>query len=109
MPGVDEVVTASKIISHVCKQLGVTRKMFRGKRKNAPVVFAKMLTAHTLRHCTEMTLEEIGELVGCRHSSVIYYCDSIDLLLENNPIAINKIIEEAKDECKGDNNNTQSN
>ncbi len=77
--------TPKKIIQTVCTYYTVKPKALKGKRRPKEIVRPRQVVMYLLRNLTELSLEQIGELLGGRdHTTVMYGIKRIEKLVEEN-------------------------
>ena len=77
-PGL-KTITASKtsIIDAVSSHFGLTPQLILGNSRNSSCVNARQICMYILREDLNLSLAEISQTTGKKHSSVIYSCNQI--------------------------------
>lgn len=90
-------VTVDKIFSAVYKKYGITKDEITSVRRTKEIVFARHVTAYLIRTVTEMSLQNIGKLLGRDHATVMASIEVVEKKLRNNAmfnVEIDEIIKE---------------
>lgn len=69
------------VIKLVCQYMGVNEKDLKTKKRNRPLVYTRYLISHILRQ-KKASLSAIGKVVGRDHSTVLYYCRTVQGYLD---------------------------
>ena len=78
------VATKTSIIESVCSHFGLSSQMVLGNSRNSKCVMARQVYMYILREDLNLSLAEISESTGKRHSSIIYSCNQIINNLQSN-------------------------
>ena len=67
-----------RVVSEVCTYFALKPKELRGRRRPARIVLPRQITMYLLRNLTDMSLTEIGDILGGRdHTTVIHGVEKI--------------------------------
>jgi chromosomal replication initiator protein len=78
-------VDPDEVIRTVCRATGVTRKVIEGKGRDRRSAAARQLAMYVLREATDLSLAEIGGLLGGRdHSTVLHGHGKVAAALETD-------------------------
>ena len=90
-------VTVDKIFSTVYKKYGITKEEITGVRRTKEIAAARHITAYLIRNITEMSLPNIGKLLGRDYSTVISSIEVVERRLRNEAmfnVEIDEMIKE---------------
>ena len=79
-------VTVDKIFAAVYKKYGIPKEDILGSRRTKEIAFARHVTSYLIRNITEMSLPNIGKLLGRDHSTIISSIDTIEKKLRTDKI-----------------------
>lgn len=79
-----EHIYAEDVINAVCTYFRIKTTQLKGPKRDASLVRARQLTMYLLKHELNLTLVEIGNLLGGRdHTTIKHGVDKIEELVEN--------------------------
>lgn len=90
-----------RILSAVSRSFGVSVEDMKSKKRTDTIASARHAAIYVIKQLTEMTLKEIGAVVGRDYSTVISSIDKVEKnirTVNNYEAEINRIIKEAKGE-----------
>lgn len=93
-------VTVDKVFATVYKKYGITKEELTGIRRTKEIASARHITAYLIRNITEMSLPNIGKVLGRDYSTVISSIEVVEKRLRNEPI-FNVEIDEMIKEING--------
>ena len=93
-------VTVDKIFSSVYKKYGITKEEITGVRRTKEIAMARHITAYLIRTITEMSLPNIGKLLGRDYTTVISSIEVVEKKLRTN-VLFNVEIDELIKEVNG--------
>ena len=73
---VDEV--AERVLAAVAAEFGIDVEMLHSRTRRQPIATARQVAIYILRNTTDLTLTEIGDLVGRHHATVIHAIRSME-------------------------------
>jgi chromosomal replication initiator protein len=79
-------VTVDKIFTMVHKKYGIPKEDIIGSRRTKEIAFARHVTSYLIRNITEMSLPNIGKLLGRDHSTIISSINTIEKKLRSDAI-----------------------
>lgn len=79
-------VTVDKIFSTIFKKYNIPRDDLIGSRRTKEIAFARHVTVYLIRTITEMSLPNIGKVMGRDHSTVMSSLDAVEKKLRNDTI-----------------------
>ncbi len=79
-------VTVDKIFATVFKKYGVSKEDITGLRRTKEIAFARHVAVYLIRNITEMSLPNIGKLLGRDHSTILSSLDTIEKKLRSDTI-----------------------
>ena len=79
-------VTVDKIFSTVYKKYGITKEDITGVRRTKEIAMARHVTAYLIRTVIEMSLPNIGKILGRDYSTVISSIEVIEKKLRNDAV-----------------------
>ncbi len=75
-------LSPERILAVVSERFGVRTDALRGKRRTQAVALPRQVAMYLLRQLTDLSLVEIGRLLGGRdHTTVLYACDKVEVML----------------------------
>jgi len=78
-------VTPKEVINNICIYYTIKPRDLKGKRRLKEVVRPRQVAMYLLRNLTELSLIEVGEVLGGRdHTTVMHGVEKIEKLLEEN-------------------------
>jgi chromosomal replication initiator protein len=78
-------IATSTIIDAVAVQFGIDKEKLLGRDRSKDVVLPRQVAMYLMREETNASLPEIGKVLGDRdHTTVMYGCDKINDLLEQD-------------------------
>jgi chromosomal replication initiator protein len=78
-------IAPTAIIDAVAGQFGIDREKLLGRERSKEVVLPRQVAMYLIREETNASLPEIGNAMGGRdHTTVMYGCDKINLLMEQD-------------------------
>lgn len=81
----EKTVTPKRIIQEVCAYYTVSQKDIKGARRLKEIARPRQITMYLLRSLTDLSLVEIGQLLGGRdHTTVIHGEQKVQNLIEDN-------------------------
>ena len=89
--------TVDKIFAAVYNKYNVTKEEIKGKNRVKNVAWARHVSIYLIKHITELSFPDIGEIVDKDHSTVIYSKNLIEKKITSDPIVnieINELIKE---------------
>ena len=90
-------VTVDKIFASIYKKYGISKEDIKGVRRTKEIAFARHVTAYLIRTITEMSLPNIGKLLGRDYSTIISSIEVIERKLRNDSmfnVEIDELIKE---------------
>lgn len=85
----------AQIINLVCKRFGVTRLDIISERRTARVVVPRQICCYLMRHCTTLSLPEVGRRLGGRdHTTALSSVRKIERLLAEGHAEIQQAVDE---------------
>ena len=93
-------VTVDKIFATVYKKYGITKEEITGQRRTKEIAMARHVTAYLIRNITEMSLPNIGKVLGRDYTTVISSIEVVEKKLRNDTI-FNVEIDEMIKEING--------
>ncbi len=79
-------LTPERVLSAVAAHFGVTLDQLCGRRRTQGVVLPRQVAMYLVRQLSQLSLVEIGQLLGGRdHTTVIYACEKIAALMQQDP------------------------
>ena len=85
-------VTPQYIVNLVSEQFGIKAEDIGSKKRSAEIALPRQICMYLCREILDMSLSEIGVVVGNRdHSTVIHGCEKIKEDIKNNPELASKI------------------
>ena len=93
-------VTVDKIFSSVYKKYGITKEEITGVRRTKEIAMARHITAYLIRTITEMSLPNIGKLLGRDYTTVISSIEVVEKKLRTS-VMFNVEIDELIKEVNG--------
>lgn len=79
-------VTVDKVFTSVFKKYGIPREDILSPRRTKEIAFARHMTVYLIRNITEMSLPNIGKLMGRDHSTILSSIDTIEKKLRTDSI-----------------------
>ena len=79
-------VTVDKIFSTVYKKYGITKEEITGVRRTKEIAMARHVAAYLIRNVIEMSLPNIGKILGRDYSTVISSIEVIEKKLRNDAV-----------------------
>ncbi|MBR2742385.1 MAG: chromosomal replication initiator protein DnaA [Clostridia bacterium] len=71
-------ITIDDIIKAVTEFYSISEEDMQGVSRKANIVFARQLVMYLARRLTDMTFEQIGDVLGKNHSTVVYSISKIE-------------------------------
>ncbi len=93
-------VTVDKIFATVYKRYGISKEEITGQRRTKEVAMARHITAYLIRNITEMSLPNIGKVLGRDYTTVISSIEVVERKLRTDAI-FNVEIDEMIKEVNG--------
>ena len=93
-------VTVDKIFATVYKKYGITKEEITGQRRTKEIAMARHVTAYLICNITEMSLPNIGKVLGRDYTTVISSIEVVEKKLRNDTI-FNVEIDEMIKEING--------
>jgi len=91
---------APTIIKATAEYFSTTMEAIRGKRRTNAIVVPRQVAMHLCRNLTEMATTEIGRAFGGKdHTTVLYACERVQTMIENDP-DIRQAVEELEQRLK---------
>ena len=88
------MITAEKIVKVVSEHTGINAKDIVSRKKKQKIADARHLAIYAItQHLPKYTLEEIGEIFGRNHSTIIHSRNSFSALMDTIP-AFKKMYED---------------
>jgi chromosomal replication initiator protein len=81
----------ASIIDTVSNHFGLSPQLLLGNSRNRRCVTARQICMYVLREDLNLSLAEISQITGKKHSSVIYSCNQIINGLSSNPKILSDI------------------
>lgn len=101
--------TMEDIIQIICEETGVSINAIRGKTRIRTVVLARHLVSYYGKICTNLSLQQIGEVIGGKdHTTVIHANKSIKDLIETEDMAVCGAIAKINMRLELNNDNAQA-
>lgn len=88
-----------KILIHVSKKYGVSVEDIKSKKKTDSIAGARHVSVYIIRKLTDLSLKEIGKILGRDHSTIISSINKIELnirTVKNYESEINMLIKEIR-------------
>ena len=88
-----------KILIHTSKKYGVSVDDIKSKKKTDSIANARHVSVYIIRKLTDLSLKEIGKVIGRDHSTIISSINKIDINIQtvkNYETEINMLIKEIK-------------
>ncbi len=79
-------VTVDKIFATVFKKYNIPKEDITGTRRTKEIAFARHVTVYLIRNITEMSLPNIGKLMGRDHSTILSSLDAVEKKLRTDTI-----------------------
>jgi len=70
---IDKKITPTLIINTVANYFNITASDLKKTRRNKSLIIPRQITMYLLRELTQMSLPEIGNLLGAKHHTTILY------------------------------------
>ena len=80
-------VTVDKILDYVSAGFGVTTADIKSEKRQNNVKLARQTAMYVIKEVTSLTLQEIGNIFGKNHSTVLYSLDQIKANMNKYPEA----------------------
>lgn len=81
------------VIKNICEYYNIKPTLLKGPKRNAFLVKARQIAMYVLKNELNLTLVEIGGLLGGRdHTTIIYGVEKIENLLSTNPKLASEIM-----------------
>ena len=81
-----------RILSVVAERYGVRIEAICGQRRTQTIALPRQVAMYLMRQLTDLSLVEIGRLMGGRdHTTVSYACDKVATLMTNDPPTAEKV------------------
>ncbi len=93
-------VTVDKIFGAVYKKYNIKRDDIEGPKRTKDIANARHVTVYIIRTVTDMSLPNIGKLIGRDHSTVMSSLDTIEKRMATDPVFRSEMEEMVK-EIKG--------
>ncbi len=78
-------LTPDRIVAAVIEQFGINSEQLCGRRRTQGVVLPRQVAMYLLRQLTELSLMEIGQVLGGRdHTTVLYACDRVAVTMASD-------------------------
>jgi len=91
-------VTVDKIFTAVYQKYGISKEDIIGPKRNKEIAFARHVTVYLIRKITEISLPNIGKIMGGRdHATVMSSISAIEKKLINDPVFAIDLDELTKD------------
>jgi chromosomal replication initiator protein len=85
-------LTPDRVIALVAERFGVRPDAMCGKRRTRNVAMPRQVAMYLMRQVTDLSLVEIGRMFGGRdHTTVMYACDKVGLMITTDPPFADKI------------------
>lgn len=68
---------SDRIIRHICYDRNFDRPAFMSKLKTRDIALSRQIAIYLIKHKTDMTLKEIGNLFNRDHSTIMYAVSTI--------------------------------
>ena len=79
-------VTVDKIFAAVYKKYGIPKEDITGTRRTKEIAFARHVAIYLIRNITEMSMPNIGKLMGRDHSTILSSIETIEKKLRTDNI-----------------------
>ena len=92
-------VTVEKVLSAVSQTFGIPQQELKSKKRTKEIVLARHTAIYIIREITDLSLQAIGKIFKCDHTTVLSAISKIEEVLETNTILyaqINDISNQAK-------------
>ena len=87
-----ETLTPERILSAAAEAFGVRAEALFGRRRTQSVALPRQVAMYLLRQLTELSLVEIGRVLGNRdHTTVMYACERISERLNSDNVFADKV------------------
>lgn len=93
-------VTVDKIFAAVYKKYDIKRDDIVGSKRTKDIAAARHITVYLLRSITDMSLPNIGKIIGRDHTTVMSSCETVEKKMSQDPVYRSEIEEMIK-EIKG--------
>ena len=93
-------VTVDKIFAAVYRKYNIKKEDIVSSKRTKDIANARHIAIYVIRQVTEMSLPNIGKILGRDHSTVISSIDTIEKRMAQNP-AFRAEMEEMVKEIKG--------
>jgi chromosomal replication initiator protein len=93
-------VTVDKIFAAVYRKYNIKKEDIVSSKRTKDIANARHIAVYVIRQVTEMSLPNIGKILGRDHSTVISSLDTIEKRMAQNP-AFRAEMEEMVKEIKG--------
>ena len=90
-------VTIDKIFSAVYKKYNVSKEDIKGKKRVKNITWARQVAIFLIREITELSTNDIGEIVDKDHSTVIYSNSLVLKKISSDPVVAIEIDELTKE------------
>jgi chromosomal replication initiator protein len=94
-------VTVEKIFSAIYRKYNIKKEEIIGSRRTKEIAAARHLAIYIIRTVTEMSLHNIGKILGRDHSTVMSSIEKAEKMIRNDPmtdIEVKDIIKEVTDQ-----------
>ncbi len=78
-------VTVEKIIDYVAKSYSCTKEDILSPNQSAKISKCRQICCYIIREVTQITVKEIGEILGRDHSTVVYAIHKIEQKIKKDP------------------------
>ncbi len=79
-------VTVDKIFAAIYKKYNIKRDDIVGPKRTKEIANARHITVYIIRSVTDMSLPNIGKLIGRDHSTVMSSLDSVEKRMSTDPV-----------------------
>ncbi len=90
-------VTVDKIFGAVYKKYNIKRDEIEGPKRTKDIANARHVTVYIIRTVTDMSLPNIGKLIGRDHSTVMSSLDTIEKRMTTDPVFRSEMEEMVKE------------
>ena len=91
----------SRVVDVVARTFGITSEKLLGRNRTREVALPRQVAMYLLRHEANVSLPQIGEMVGGRdHTTVIYACEKVADMLERDELLRRQVLQ-IRDQLNG--------
>ncbi len=91
----------SRVLDVVARTFGITSEKLLGRNRTRAVALPRQVAMYLLRHEGNVSLPQIGEMVGGRdHTTVIYACEKVADMLERDELLRRQVLQ-IRDQLNG--------